>query len=536
LSSFCLRERWDVWSRRRRAGTVCLLALAALAPSACGDVLVPADPPARTAETVAAGGDVIVFNRGQKASALVNGAPVRVPGASATTAAADDGSAVIASLRGKGVVAHVRRGGTFAPAVHLGGRARFVRAAAARGGWVAVAWTDTKADDIQLAVIDPHGALSYRVLEHATGDWLSMPAVGIDASGRTTVAWTRWRDAKDSKHTGPQQVRVARGNTAAMTVATGAAPLYEKPTWPLVALSVTASGHSLLAWATAEQVQISEDGGPPRTLASAGRPSSPTAALADDGAALVAYGDIHADLLPVLAVDRSADGAWRQPHRLSGSFITVVGHATVGNDEDVELSSTIAEDGRAAVGWIALGDVLKGKTSPAVLATRDTAGRWAPARAVSPPTAAVQFTPALFLDATRAPRALWAETELLGFSGVVHGVRLVDAAQAPPADSTPPRLTATLPASVRLGTIRIPVRCSEACQVQVQLWEAPADRADALAELRPGRASTLELTPRNDLIINWEANGTRKLHLRLRASDRAGNVTTLMRIVRVTSG
>jgi hypothetical protein len=508
--------------------------LAALAPSARGDVLVPADPPARTAETVAAGGDVIVFNRGQQASALVGGAAVRVPGARATTGVADDGTAVIASLTKKGVVAQVRRGGSFAPAVRLGGKARFVRAAAAPGGWVAVAWTDTKVDDIQLAVIDPQGAVTYRVLEHAIGDRLSMPAVGIDASGRTTVTWTRWRDAEDSKHAGPQQVRVARGNAAATTVASGAAPLYEQPTWPLVALAVTPSGHSLLAWSTAKQVQISEDGGPARTVASAGRPSSPTAALADEGAALVTYSDIDADRLPVFAVERSADGAWTQPQRLSGSFITVVGHATVGNDQDVELSGTIAEDGRAAVGWVALGDVLKGKTSPAVLASRDTAGIWAPARAVSPPTAAVQWTPALFLDASGAPRALWPETELLGPAGVVHGARLVSEAQAPPADALPPRLSAALPSSVRLGTVRIPVRCSEDCQVQAQLWDAPSHRADALTELRSGHASTLKLTPRNDILVDWETTPARKLHLRVRASDRVGNVTTIMRIVRVT--
>ena len=115
----------------------------------------------------------------------------------------------------------------------------------------------------------------------------------------------------------------------------------------------------------------------------------------------------------------------------------------------------------------------------------------------------------------------------------VHGVRLVGEAQAPPADSTPPRLSATLPASVRLGTVRIPVRCSEACQVQAQLWDDPADRADALAELRAGRASTLTLTPDNHSLIDWETSGARTLHLRLRASDRAGNVTTLTRIVRV---
>ena len=59
-----------------RVVTVCVLALA---PSACGGVLVPADPPARTAETVAAGGDVIVFNRERKSFALVAGAAVPSP-------------------------------------------------------------------------------------------------------------------------------------------------------------------------------------------------------------------------------------------------------------------------------------------------------------------------------------------------------------------------------------------------------------------------------------------------------------------------
>jgi hypothetical protein len=81
-----------------------------------------------------------------------------------------------------------------------------------------------------------------------------------------------------------------------------------------------------------------------------------------------------------------------------------------------------------------------------------------------------------------------AETPLLGVAGVVHGVRLASEEHAPAPDSAPPRLSATLPTSVPLGTIRIPIRCSEACQVQAQLWAAPADRADTLTELRSGRA------------------------------------------------
>lgn len=510
-----------------------VLALAVLAPGARADVLVAADPPAHTAEGVAAAGDVIVFNRGQKASALVDGKAVRVPGANATTAVADDGTAVIASLTGNGVVAQVRRGRAFAPAVRLGGRARFVRADTARGGWVAIAWTNTKMDDIQLAIIDPRGTVAHHVLERANGDLLSMPAVGIDARGRTTVAWSRWRAADDEEHTGPQQIRVARSDAPATTLASGAAPLYEKPTWPLVTLVVTDSGRSLLAWATPNQVQVSENGGQRYTLALAGRPSTPTASLADNGAALVAYSDIDANRMPVLAVDRPAGGAWTQPRRLSRTFISVGVESTVANDEDVELSSAIAEDGRGAVGWTALGDAYKGKTGPAVIAAKSAGGRWARARAASPPTAKVQFTPTLFLDSTGAPRALWAETPLLVLAGVVHGVRLVPAAQAPATDTAAPRLRATLPAGVRIGSVRIPVRCSEACQVQAQLWDDPSARADALTELPAGRASTLTLTPENDLLNEWEASGARTLHLRVRASDRAGNVATLTRTVRV---
>ena len=55
-------------------------------------------------------------------------------------------------------------------------------------------------------------------------------------------------------------------------------------------------------------------------------------------------------------------------------------------------------------------------------------------------------------------------------------------------------------------------------------------------ELRSGRASTLKLTPRDDILVDWETSGTRTLHLRVRASDRAGNVTTLARTVSLTSG
>ena len=52
-------------------------------------------------------------------------------------------------------------------------------------------------------------------------------------------------------------------------------------------------------------------------------------------------------------------------------------------------------------------------------------------------------------------------------------------------------------------------------------------------ELRSGRASMLKLTPRGDILVEWETAPARNLHLRVRASDRAGNVTTLTRTVRV---
>jgi hypothetical protein len=183
---------------------------------------------------------------------------------------------------------------------------------------------------------------------------------------------------------------------------------------------------------------------------------------------------------------------------------------------------------------MALGDALKGEMGPAVIAAGSAGGRWARARAVSPPTATVQFRPTLFLDSAGAPRALWVETPLLVFAGVVHGARLVPAAQAPPADTVPPRLSASLPSGVPIGGVRIPVSCSEACQIQAQLWSDPSDRADALIELPAGQASTITVTPENLLRAQWEGGDVRTLRLRVRASDRAGNVSTVSRTVRVT--
>ena len=63
----------------RRALIGLLLVLEVIAPTAQADVLVPADPPPRTAQSVSAADDVVVYTRGETSSAFAAGAPVAVP-------------------------------------------------------------------------------------------------------------------------------------------------------------------------------------------------------------------------------------------------------------------------------------------------------------------------------------------------------------------------------------------------------------------------------------------------------------------------
>ena len=532
----------------RRALTGLLIVLAVFAPTARADVLVPADPPARAAQSVSAAGDVVVYNRGQTSAAFAAGAPVAVPGASATAAAADDGTAAIASVTGTGVAVQIRRAGTaFAPAISLRGKAFSPAVAAARGGWVAVAWLSESGDGVEAAVIDPRGLVHHATLQSdAAEEFDSPPRVGIDATGRATVAWSHWHLPRLGLGDQQQRVRVARSDpsgtwTKAATVAAGAAPLDEQPDWPIVSLTVTPSGHSLLAWATLDAIQASEDGARSRTLTAAQDPGSPAASLADDGAAVVAYSEDHGlGEQTVSAVDRAGGGAWTAPHELG--FSSRLFPDTIGDPNhiptDIAVAAAVGEDGRAVVAFDADAPDAADETQGVVAATGTAGGAWSPLRFISLPPARVTPPPVLTLDAAGAPWAVWVESGgAFEESGTVRGARLVAGAQAPAPDATPPQLQARIPSTVSLKGFRVRVRCAEACTAGIALNVPDVDVTEIRVRVLPaGRAMTITVRPgRFDARI-WRERHARRLRIRVRVSDRAGNVSTATRSARITSG
>jgi hypothetical protein len=509
-----------------------------LAAPARADVLVPADPPPRDAGGVSSAGDIVAYELARNtAAALAGGADVELAGGRPLVAAATDGTAVIATFTDTTLSARIRRPGAgFAAPVRLGGQAAYATVAVAPGGWTAAAWVSWKDDRIEAAVVDPGGTVHAATLER-TSDGLSIPQVGIDAGGHATVAWSRWSDKRATR----QRVRFARfGGTWSAPVElehSGANPVLDLPDWPQVALAVTPGGRSLLAWATAHGVKASLDGGPPRQLATVRDAGTPTAALAEDGSAVVAYAR---DSEEILATDRAAGGAWSTPHRISGR--PVKGEppegfpfpTSDGDDgaNDVELTSAIAADGRALVAWLA--DV-------AAVASGHAGAVWTPAREVSTVFGNPQETPRAALDAAGNPFVTWVESSGLSAEGTPRAAVLVPDALAPAPDTVPPRLETRLPTTIRVTRagkleLEVPVRCSEDCDALVGLAE-PADKTAyvllRVRRLRAGVRAHIVIRPKSFERIGTAAYYKTRMRVDVEVADRAGNVARVHRTVRV---
>ena len=476
-----------------------------LAASARADVLVPADPapPARPPAGVSAARDLIAFGRSGSGDVFASGRRVRFAGEAPQVAAAADGTAIVVTRYARSVLARVRRGGRFGKTVRVGGAARLVRLAAAPGGWTAVAWLDGLARRLSVAVVDPKGHVRRTVLERARD--IPPPAIGIDGSGHTTVAWTR-----------NGTVRFARGDagkrwTQSRLTASAA---------PEAGLAVAPGGHWLLAWAARDRVRATLDGGPPQTLAPGRAPGTPAPAVNDDGTALVAYPDDF----QVFAVDRVANGPWTLPHRISGDP-----QPRGGTGADSTVSSALAADGRAVVAWPA---------ERTTAASGRAGGAWAAAQALSSPLR-IADPPLAALDAAGVPFVLWVEITQSTLEGRVHGARLVPDV---PLDTTPPKLTAKLPDRVDVArngafAFRVPVACDEACDVRVDVYNA--NGKGARYELRElslpaGGSATVRLSPSPyDERTEVRLERPKRMQILVRAADRAGNVASASVTARV---
>jgi hypothetical protein len=523
-------------------GAWAIAAAVLLAAPARADVLVPADPPRRDAGGLSSVGDIVAYELAHDtAAALAGGTEVELAGGRPLVAAAADGTAVIATFANTTLTARIRRPGAgFAAPVHLGKPAAFASAAAAPGGWTAAAWVSWEDDRIEAAVVDPGGTVHGATLERTT-DVLSIPQVGIDASGHATVAWSRWRVYDGGDRATRQRVRLARFGTTWSAPEelehSGASPVFDLPTWAQVALAVTPGGHSLLAWATRDGVKASLDGAPPQLLATLRDAGSPTAALAEDGSAVVAYARNSEE---ILATDRAAGGAWSAPHRISGTPVKgepPEGYpfpTSDGDDgaNDVELTSAVGADGRAVVTWLA--DV-------AAVATGHAGGAWTRAREVSTVLGSPLLTPRAALDATGNPFVSWVEASGLSAAGTPRAAVLVPVALAPPPDTAAPKLETKLPATIRITRtgkleLTIPVRCSEDCDAFIGL-AYPADEHEYVLirarRLRAGVQAHIAVRPASYERIGTAAYSETRMRVVVEVADRAGNVARARRTARV---
>lgn len=522
-----------------------MIASLVLAGSATADVLVPIDLPVRSGECGAGAGDVLGsgrsrFGRDWKLDVSERRARWRrLPGAGGcpVVAAAPDGTAAIATYDDEHVALAVRRpgGGFGARALSAAGTGDPPRLAVAPGGWAAVGWLEptlSGTTDGVVAVVAPDGSVRRAVLDRAGSEesdvFLSLPRIGIDATGTTTAAWSRAREGYKVRSLRLRTARSAGGTgwTAPTDLPTGVARTARD-----LEVAVSPAGHTLLAWATGRGIQASLDGEAAATLTGEPNAGSPAPAVTDDGTALVAYA---APRRRIMAADRPAGGAWSAPHRLSG---TREGRPARLNDsgggpEIVLISSVVGADGRAVVAWQTYTEL--GRIAAA---TGRVGGAWSAATAVSRATRWAE-SPSLALDAGGAPQLLWQESTSLAHRERLRGARLVPAADAPPPDHRAPALTVRFPAQLRLsrGRIRtrVRVRCSEACDARARLIVPRShglELAPANRELGARRTTTVALVTRADEARNLKR--ARRLRVAVLVTDAAGNTARRSRVVRV---
>ena len=394
-------------------------------------------------------------------------------------------------------------------------------------GWLEPTLSGTT--DVVVAVVAPDGSVRRAVLDRAGSEdtevFLSVPRIGIDAAGTATAAWPRVREGSRTRSVRLRTARSAGGATwsAPADLPTGSTRAAEQ-----VELAVSATGHTLLAWATGRGIQASLDGEPAATLTGERNAGSPAPALADDGSALVAYA---APRRRIMAVDRPAGGGWPAPHRVSGTREGRPArfNESAGGPEIADVASVVGADGRAVVAWETYTEL--GRIAAAA---GRLGGAWSGATAVSRATRWAQ-SPSLALGAGGAPQLLWEESTSLAHHEQLRGARLVPDAEAPAPDRRAPALSVRFPPRLRLshGRIRtrVSLRCSEACDARARLIVHGSEFAPANRELGARRTSTVALATRADETRRLKR--ARRLRIAVLVTDAAGNTARRSRALRV---
>ena len=187
----------------------------------------------------------------------------------------------------------------------------------------------------------------------------------------------------------------------------------------------------------------------------------------------------------------------------------------------------VAPGGQAAVAW----EARRGKMATVSAAFGQAGGAWAPATALSSPVWHAAPT-GLTLTGGGVPRVFWLEFD--------RGDGLRAATLAPAKlDTTPPKVIARLPNHLpptRTGrlAVAVRVRCSEACDARLTATAGKVDGGRASRAIAPRKVVTLRLPSVPELTRELRRHPrSRRVHLELLVTDRAGNVVRQRRTLRV---
>ncbi|WP_157591962.1 hypothetical protein [Solirubrobacter soli] len=491
------------------------------------DVFVPADPPPLSGVRCAAGaGDVLAAAVGDSEVriSLAGGPWTAVGGLTAcpTVAAAADGSAALSGTdvaTGDAVLRVRAAGGEFGPPIALGTTNGEPTVAVAPGGWAAAAWiADGRA--LLALVVRPDGTTTRAELdrgERVVDDdptFLMTPQVGIDANGDTTVVWQRWARAK-------VRVRIARG-TAGGAPATGpdlSVNDAESTNTAGPSVSVAPSGTEVVAWSTPDGVAVSVDGQASQHFP--GGEARVATAVADGGPIVLAYTTSANEIVTVERVG----GTWSSPRVIATVPLRDV--PDYGEQSDVSIvGAAVAPDGLATALWQRIDNTMTARLYGAL---GRVGGAWGGPQALSSVTRS-STAAGLWLDPTGASRVVWTEGPL--------GLRGASVADRP-ADSTPPIVSVRFPSSVsanRVGrfTARVRVRCSEACDARLAFPGAVDEYNSVVRSLAAGRTQEFRLGPSAELVEKLlREPKSRRVHLQLVVTDRAGNIVRRTGVLRV---
>lgn len=483
--------------------------LAALLAGALG--FGPADPlPPRAATCFDADADTIAIGRETARGWVIEtstaeGPWQRVMGPVATRdafcpvlAAASDGTAVVAAGTGERLrrpqVAIRPPGGDFgAPAALSGRRTDTLVTAAAPGGQVAILWGPreraTRKIALNVLVATP-GRPSTRTVVARSGT-IEHPGLAIAPDGTATAVW-------NAVHPYRKRMSEFRHRTWSGPVDLAADPAFDYGESG-VAVDTAPNGRRLLAWKAGDGVHVQADGEPGTIVATPEYADAITAALADDGSAMVTFVE---DGGALLAVDRASGGPWSPPHPLPlGREIPDISFRGDLLGQQVSL----APGGQVVVTW----PLENGRV---VAVQGQTGGAW-------DATASLLSSPVRYASNPKLVNGeiVWLEPEGAGRPGALRGSRLGAPA---PTDTIAPKFSVGV--SRRLArrqpgpiTVLIEVRCAEACDALARFDGVEDYAARSLVAGKPATLRVPAYLP--------EGRGDFRLRIGVAVADRAGN-------------